>query len=445
MADWKLFLFWLGTTYLFWRILYATYFLRKVYCHYHLKRLINSDNQPSLFLFIPLLNESQIFEDLVSQIKKIISDPSRITVVFVTTEREYVLGGRSGQADTVQLVKDFLVINDSPRLKHIHYPEINKNVAEQLNYALHKIEGDGISLQDTYFGFLNADARISLSILRGLKEAINTHNDAEVFQVSSAFFANKNFKGIKGLILRANALRQTRWTFLYEVPRYLRSYPPTIDLQHVVTNGLYIRGDIFRSVGYFPTDSFGEDLYLGFLLHAAGYRPVSIPILDNSESPSTLKSMMRQKFVWFWGPYGYLYYWARIRKRFPKIWKRRKWIIVCTTVAGILDALNWMFAGIIYPLYIFLGFTISVLFGWFALFLVSLYLTGTLVATGLIYNIQARELKYAPMNISEVFTGTFLYPLILFLHGLPPWLTIAKDLKIRWTREVYLRPKTERI
>lgn len=245
-----------------------------------------------------------------------------------------------------------------------------------------------------------------------------------------------------GWILCANALRQTRWTFLHEIPRYFKNKTDNISLTHVVTHGLFIRLDVLKKVGYFPTDGFGEDLYLGFILRGFGYIVHPIPILENSDSPTTLNSMFRQKYVWFWGPLGYVYFWNRFRLRFPKQWIKKRLLIIGTSLLGVLDALNWLLTGICFCLYFLFGWIVG--YGWFAVCFGLGYLWGTSVMTILIYHEQNDAKLFPRLTTFQSAISILLFPLIVFLHSLPPFVTIGKEIWLRVVPHIYLRPKTER-
>ncbi|KKW32143.1 MAG: hypothetical protein UY77_C0034G0018 [Candidatus Uhrbacteria bacterium GW2011_GWA2_53_10] len=336
--------FWLFAALLIGKSIYGASFMFKV------RRFLGTpcrgdlEESARFVLFVPLLHEAGIVSELVEHFTALIKRDSTATLVFVTTEREFNDG--STEQNTVTSILSYLRSLDSSareRIVHIHYPRVNKTLAEQLNYAL-ELFSNSLPVCDqerTFYGFYNADSRTKPEVLECIRHMLNQFPERVIFQQSSAFFKNSiTFKGPVGWMLCANALRQTRWTFLHEIPRYIKNKMGNISLVHVVTHGLFIRADVLKKVGYFPTDGFGEDLYLGFILRGLGYIVHPIPVLENSDSPSTLGAMFRQKYVWFWGPLGYAYYWNRFRKRFPKEWHQKRLLILGTGFLGVLDALN---------------------------------------------------------------------------------------------------------
>lgn len=436
------------------RIIYALYFLPRVRKslgdHSNSRDVVARNIKLSkvgidtLYIVTPVYKETSIFPKLANRLQAVFGQNKQVVIVFVTTEKEFLNQDPSNSVEnTVALAKEYSAKHENVR--HIHYPYINLSLAEQMNYALRTIsEKHSGRMETIYFGVYNADSDPSPNTLSVLERMIQKYPNTHIFQQSSAFFSNINlFK--KNPILAANALRQTRWTFLYEIPRYIRDFPDFLNLQHVVSHGLFVRGDILQKVNFFPTDSFGEDLYLGFILHAFGFKIGPLPVLENSESPSSNWAMLRQKYVWFWGPYGYFYYWLRIREHFPQIWENRRFIIITTTLLGIADALNWLLAGSIYVLFVILGFHIGVNYGVLALALISVYFLYTCIYTLVIYDEQCDQRVHIQISSLNKLLAITLYPVIVLVHGIPPIVSIAMDWKIRITKQAYIRPKTERV
>lgn len=437
--------FWLFTALLIGKSIYGMFFM------FRARRFLDTSCKGDLeestrfVLFVPLLYETGIVPELVRYFSELVRRDITAKLVFVTTEREF----NDGLADQNTVTAILTSLNGLDpsirgRIVHLHYPRVNKTLAEQLNYAL-KFLSSSVPVLDevkTFYGFYNADSRTKPDVLECIRRTLNRFPERVIFQQSSAFLKNtKSFKGPASWILYANALRQTRWTFLHEIPRYLKNKADNISLVHVVTHGLFIRADVLKKAGYFPTDGFGEDLYLGFILRGLGFTVHPIPVLENSDSPSTLGAMFRQKYVWFWGPLGYVYYWNRFRKRFPKEWRQKRLLILGTGLLGVLDALNWLLAGFGFCLFFVAGWVLG--YEWPALCLGLGYLWVTSAYTIVIYNAQKDTKLFPRLTPFQDVVSVLLFPLIAFLHSLPPLATIVKEIWLRAFPHAYLRPKTE--
>ena len=114
-------------------------------------------------------------------------------------------------------------------------------------------------------------------------------------------------------------------------------------LVHCVGHGLLIRLDVIHRCGGWPAPLIGgEDLGLGFILKAMGYHVVPLPVLENAETPDTLRQLINQKAVWFLGTLGYGGYWRYIPTR-PV--GSRQFQVIGLTAQGLLDMANWLLAG----------------------------------------------------------------------------------------------------
>lgn len=396
-----------------------------------------------IIIFMPLLNEGHNFKKIIFRFKPIINNYRNIKLVFITTAREKQL--LINEKNTINLIKDFisgLALSELGKYQHIHYRQVNTTLAQQLNFALKIIhESNKNSLIKTYYGFYNADSNIDKKTIECLFYLIEKFPQQKIFQQSSTFLQNHNeLHGLSGIFLRANGLRQTRWTFLHEIPRYIKNRTDNLSLIHCVTHGLFVEGSTMKKLGFFPTDSFGEDLYFGFIARACGYTIKPIPVLETSDTPCSIISMLRQKYVWYWGPLGYFYYWIRIKKNMPEIWYANKKIIITTTILGIMDAFNWLLAGWAFIFFVFCSYLLNQII--IGLFFSLTYLWITTFLVGNIYNIYTTETNQK-LRLGQLLICTFIYPLIVFIHGLPPLITIVKYFQLIIHPEQYLRPKTE--
>jgi len=195
-----------------------------------------------------------------------------------------------------------------------------------------------------------------------------------------------------------------------------------------------------KQLGFFPTDSFGEDLYFGFIARACGYIVHHIPILEESDTPSNFSSMLRQKYVWFWGPLGYFYYWLRLKRKMPKVWRGHKKIIIATTFLGILDALTWLLEGWAFVIFFICGYLLGKTT--LGLILGLGYLWASAFFSGYMYNVFTAD-NTKKLSSTQLIISVIVYPLIVFIHGLPPLFTIVKQIRLIIYPVKYLRPKTE--
>lgn len=420
--------------------------LRILIYFFWLKKFLKNQNRKNrksstvkrIILFIPLLHEEKNFSVLVKRFGTIVNKFSFVTVVLVTTERER-MNCFKNSLDTVEMAKKFKFKN----FFHLHYPSLNKTLAPQINFAVRQI-WDKISDQkkDVFFGFYNADSHVSPRTINCLLKEVSENSEVSVFQQSSCFTENySEFSGFFKLLTATNAIRQSSWTFFHEIPRYLKNKINIFSLAHCVTHGLFVRADTFFGLGGFPEDSFGEDLYFGFIVRSMGYKILPLAQLENSKSPTKTSSLFRQKYTWFFGVLGYVFYWYRVIKKFNKTNKINYCLLFSQTFWGILDALGWLISG---PCW--LVFLLSAYFSSFLVlgFVVMYLYFGLMVFLFFrIYkNLRSRSL-FPKINSFDKILVVMAFPMVVLLHSLPAIATIFKEIQLRVTKKDYFRPKTE--
>lgn len=385
----------------------------------------------SLEIVIPLLNERKEFPNLFREFVGIVANHPNVSLTFLTTQREELY--RDNEPSTIDMVIEAIKTLNAPlltRVRHAHYPNINKNLAEQLNW--HFKQHSHEQMFNDYVAVYNADS-VPGSYVIDIFLRTAARENGRIYQQSSLFLKNEtNLSEERYFFGIANGIFQSIWTLTHEITRlYKNTHLPNGQLAHCVAHGLFIRRDALQESGFFPEDSPIEDIYLGFILRARGEIIRPLPILESSSTPASLRAILRQKFVWFWGPFGYFYFWKRISTASPSLWRKRKGWISLITVQGILSAANWL---IVSPLFLAL-LTLSLIFkqpiGIFAFFLYAwippiLFCVLTKKFTGRVLAILVFE------------------PILLLLHSWPAYLTIFHHIYYSihgWNR--FLRPKTE--
>jgi Glycosyl transferase family group 2 len=399
----------------------------------------------NIVFVIPLLREKEKWPETGEFFKHQLEKYPQAQLLLITTERERIESKVHADQNTQMLIRNWVERQDRcfrERIYHTHFPSLNKNLAEQLNYGLSQLmsKWDEKRMNETFFAFYNADSQPGVAILD-----VFFKNHAKVnglvYQQSSIFLANyeklvkdNHFFGL------ANGIFQTLWTFTNEIPRLLASVRyPSWRLAHVVSHGLFIRADILTKVGLFPTDSPGEDLYLGFILRSFGISIHPLPYLEWSDTPSNFVSTMRQKYVWFWGPLGYFFYWKRVSVQFPKIFNNNLLGVMSMTLQGIFSALNWLLVSYLFMSLIVGSVNTHLWIGGIA-FLAYCWIPSTI----LIWKINKHFPSRLKITISLIIAQVLFLPLVLITHSIPALLTLLNDLRFRiigW--KSFVRPKTE--
>ena len=225
---------------------------------------------------------------------------------------------------TMDVVKELQFEVNTPNpgfIKIIHYPNNNKIVTDQINFASKLISQSTNSSTDL-IAIYNADSRPNIDTFVSVSDARDEYNkiynkEPNIIQQSSLFTLNysKLPNTISGYILKAGCINQSIWTlaneiFLLRNQSYLvnKRSSNLIELfkntepAYCIAHGMFANLQYFNSRGGFPTETLNEDLPFGFFTCARGDSILPIKKLENSESPETIKSLINQKKVWF-NPY----------------------------------------------------------------------------------------------------------------------------------------------
>jgi len=296
----------------------------------------------------------------------------------------------------------------------------------------------------------NADSRPNTNTFKLISNVFSYDSTLKVFQQSSLFFnnlgeikLNKNFFIKRYLI--ANTVLQSRWTLAHEIPRLLRQsyflnkYKTRLFLSHCVGHGLFVRGDLLDEIRDMPTVTVTEDLFFGYILSLLGVSINPIGVLENSNSPVTFKSVVKQKYVWFFGPLDHLNYGKYFIDNYPNT--ANQLLIKWFNLQGLIPALAWFVMGwffiyiLIYPLWVS---NYKLFFFSFSLFIFY----GPLSYVIVLYFSQKNKFINFIKKRDYFWISVFVLPTVV-LHSLPPIYTIYAKIKSNLTKKEPLKPKTE--
>jgi hypothetical protein len=407
------------------------------------------NGQVSLYLVVPLLREQKVIKELFRRFTLAIEMFPEATLVLVTTQREIVeASDYPARSTTIEMIEDLITNYRGPKeqVQHIHYPEFNQVVAEQLNYAFQQLAAlPGPPLSQRYVAVYNADSIIDLRTVQLL--LASTELRAAVTQQSSLFLWNvPELLSARKYHVAGYGLYQSCWTLVHEIPRflcsrrYLRWLPTWIErnsLVHCVGHGVLLRLDVVRAVNGIPVSQIGgEDLALGFVLKMHGYNVEPITMLENAETPHTYITVLKQLAGWFLGTVGYLVYWKNVP---ASVRRSRRITLSLLTALGVWDAIKWLFKGPILVTTIILGY----LSGHFVL-TVMLFLAYVYFPIVILVMFWRRlNTELFPQPSVAIIPALLVYPLVPIMRSIPAFLGAWWACRIVLGKP-FLKPKTER-
>ena len=326
-----------------------------VFRWFSLNRNIKESKDHNFIVVIPVFKEQKIIDETVDYFINGIDYPlNRIKIVIVTTEKE----NNGQEKSTIDIVKNIKNIINSKLnneiIIHLHYPKKSGKMVDQCNYAYDYILREFDGRKNMFVALYNADSRPDKNTFKIVSYLSSKKDNQRVFQQSAIFFKNIETLGtnfFSSYLLKASAVFQTRWTLAHEMPRFFRQsffinkYHKRVFLAHCVGHGLFMRGDFLKEIKEMPSGTVTEDLFFGYILSLLPESINPIPVLEEDDSPATIKSMLRQKYVWFFGPLDHIHYSSYFKNIYEKKFNTSSLLRNWFTVQGVIPAIIWFFQG----------------------------------------------------------------------------------------------------
>lgn len=417
----------------------------------------------NFIICIPMLREQKILPDTIKYFSRLNYPKDNYQVIIVTTSKEkkelnklttFELASKITKKINYKLgIKLFRIIN---------YPRKKGVMSHQINYVIRKFIKNKKN-EKNIFAIYNADSRPNLNTLKNIslefsKYKKQTNKNPNIIQQSSLFTLNYESlpKNLTGYIMKAAALFQTKWTLTHELSR-LRKQSITINyktdnlllkifntnLSHCVGHGLFVRLDLLAKE-YLPTETINEDLPFGFYQCCKKEPILPFPVLENSDVPLSLKSLINQKKVWF---YPYLEY-QKCRNRVVKLKKYHSLFEVnWLTIQGQFTGFIWLFQSLILFLPIFIAICLKsniLVLTWFLTITIYWFLPVAIIYYLLPSLEKIAGEKKTQLSVIDYFLTSLAGILILFTHSIGPILSIYNFGKAKYLHRPIIKTKTER-
>jgi hypothetical protein len=315
--------------------------------------------------------------------------------------------------------------------------------AHQLNWALRpdvlrKILGDDVDPARVWIGVSDADSLPDRNTYRWLAADVLAGRGRVAYQGITLSLANFDRLDHRGRVCAiqqssifirvsiARLINEARRVALFarvaaRRPRLARWARPVFDLcfrrsQICLGHNQFVRLDVLRSLGGFPTSGATEDSTLGYALGARGVVMGALPMLELVDLPETTEKMVRQNARWYKGVLDDIPFLARTWRAAPSAYNFAQ---LCRHVGN--KAIEWPIAAMVYPVVGFLGWHLAYRFAdrpvlfvlGIALPSISLGLTiwvGGIVTQDLIESLTPyfpRAVDVARTTLAAKFWGTF--------------------------------------
>ena len=350
------------------------------------------------------------------------------------------------EATTAELVRRFrdgLPPWQQKMLTLVVVPAAPGRKAHQLNWALrretlHAALGDDHDPARVWIGVSDADSLPDRNTYRWLAGDILAGHGRLAYQgitLSLGNFDRLDHRGrvcamqqssifIRVSIARLiNEARRLAWfaRLRARAPRLAAAVRPVFEFcfrrsQICLGHNQFVRLDVLRSVGGFPTSGATEDSTLGYALGVRGLVMGALPMLELVDLPETKEKMVRQNARWYKGVLDDVAFLVGAWRAEPSAYNLAQ---LCRHVGN--KVIEWPIAAIVYPIVGFLGWHLAYRFADRPLLFVlgiafpsiSLGLTiwvGGIVTQDLIESLTPyfpRPVSVARTTLAAKFWGTF--------------------------------------
>ena len=292
-------------------------------------------------ILIPVLREQSVIQDTINHFVKMKVDNINLYLVIAGTNRENSLD-KDSTLDVVEAwIKEYKAY--LPSNIDVDYCEAcddDGDRATQLNYAVNYVkENKSISELD-FIGVYDADSLPSESTLQEVLLCFDKDEKLGACQqpVHFALAANKMVESKENPLLIANALYQSTWTAISELPmwiKYSRRNGKRVSYRHLylIGHGEFLSEEIYNSF-HFPEHEITDGIQLGYRLGMSNIKVKPLHEFCNDDVPHNLSALIKQHKRWFGGCMNFRssYKWSRkhyntnaILQVIDGLWSQARW------------------------------------------------------------------------------------------------------------------------
>jgi hypothetical protein len=370
----------------------------------------------------------------------------RLHVVVATREEEQRAPHPAMEMTTAALVRRFrdgLPPWQQKMLTLVVAPAAAGRKAHQLNWALRPDSlqaalGDDHDPTRVWIGVSDADSLPDHNTHRWIAGDVLTGRGRLAYQGITLSLANFDRLDHRGRVCAiqqssifirvsiARLINEAKRVALFERvaagrPRLAAALRPVFEFcfrrsQICLGHNQFVRLDVLRSIGGFPTSGATEDSTLGYALGARGLVMGALPMLELVDLPETKEKMVRQNARWYKGVLDDVAFLVETWRAAPTAYNLAQ---LCRHVGN--KVIEWPIAAVVYPLVGFLGWHLAYRFAdrpllfvlGIALPSISLGLTvwvGGIVTQDLIESLTPyfpRPVSVARTTLTAKFWGTF--------------------------------------
>lgn len=423
------------------KILVSFYYL-KVSKDY-LKKIESSENKDNnfnkklrLLILIPVLREQNVIEKTLEHFKKLKIENIELIICISGTVREELEKSKfnTNIPSTKEVVQEWIKKYNLSKKENLdfYYSEandLNGDRASQLNYGVRMVEKNIIP---DIVGVYDAD---SLPNEKTLYEVVEYYEeDEEIVCQQPVHFvaaANRMAKEKRNPLLIANALYQTTWTFIRELPRWAthlqagKKKPHNIFKRndYLIGHGEFLSYKLYKKF-LFPENEVTDGIQLGYRVSMSGKTIAPLKTFCEDDVPQKITQLIGQHKRWFGGC-------MRLKEAYDWSEKNYNKKAILQLLDGYWSQMSWAYASLLITLGLF--FSQGWVFKYILIFtLIYCYLIPIIAHRLISVKIEARLIDWLCL------------PIAIFLKGIGPNLYFFNKLYSKLTNKKIKYSKVER-
>lgn len=347
-----------------------------------LKRIdVKTLPRKKILLLVPVLREQNVIVDTIEHFCGMELVSVDLMVMIVGTCRE----ARACGDTTLDVVERWLgsMSNRMPENVRIDYCEANDEKgdrASQLNWAVKHANEIGWNDWEVV-GVYDADSLPSRDSLSNVVKAFCSIKNLDACQQPARFIraANAMARNEENPLLVANALYQSTWTMISELPMWIGHYSASRKARKSFRHLYFIgHGEFLSRNAYetfmFPEGEVTDGIQIGYRMGFSGSVIIPLPVFCEDDVPHQVRALVKQHKRWFGGCMNFFsaykatgrnarWYCSAVQM-IDGFWSQARWAwaaLFYIVLVGISLCEDLLMAGVLCSLLIIYGYILPIL------------------------------------------------------------------------------------
>lgn len=350
---------------------------------YHLmmvKRFMNEKiecntkcDKASMLVLIPVLREQSVIQNTINHFVNMKIDNINLYLIIAGTKRET----RGEKASTLEVVDNWIAeykhkLPDNIVVDYCEAGDEGGDRATQLNYAVNYVKEKKKFSKLDYIGVYDADSLPSDLSLQEVVWRFQTDSHLGACQQPVHFIksANQMARNNENPLLVANALYQTTWTAISELPMWIKYSKHGLDKPskrhlYLIGHGEFLTENTYNDF-HFPEYEITDGIQLGYRLGMSNIKVSPLHEFCNDDVPHNVSALVKQHKRWFGGCMNFIssYKWAKDTYKTTAVyqvidgyWSQIRWawtaiaylcLLVLSAFCDVRLLLGYIILGVIY-------------------------------------------------------------------------------------------------